>query len=236
MDQTTQATTEPKDIGQILDGGRTQVAADVPAPAQEHQRDQTDASGPDDTGGDDRRTPLAALHKERARRKAAQERAAQLEVQLQEALAAQQPADEPDSDVENSFWMNPDKAMARNRAETNARISRAEFVAEHGKAAFKSLSDAVSQARASNHPDLQHLEAIVSKSPDPMGVVAEWATEALGWSPDQDDRQPHHGMVMPSNLAGARNVGNRSGPKWAGRPSIDDILKSAHQPRDIFKR
>lgn len=30
--------------------------------------------------------------------------------------------------------------------------------------------------------------------------------------------------VMPSNLAAARNVGSRSGPAWAGPPSLRDIL------------
>ena len=31
--------------------------------------------------------------------------------------------------------------------------------------------------------------------------------------------------VMPSNLAGARNVGTRSGPQWAGPPTLADIFK-----------
>lgn len=31
--------------------------------------------------------------------------------------------------------------------------------------------------------------------------------------------------VMPSNLAGARNVGNRSGPVWAGPTPLTDIFK-----------
>ena len=36
-------------------------------------------------------------------------------------------------------------------------------------------------------------------------------------------RQP----VMPSNLAGARNVGARSGPAWSGPKTIDDIFSRA---------
>ena len=31
--------------------------------------------------------------------------------------------------------------------------------------------------------------------------------------------------VMPSNLTGARNVGSRSGPQWAGPPTLADIFK-----------
>jgi hypothetical protein len=31
--------------------------------------------------------------------------------------------------------------------------------------------------------------------------------------------------VMPSNLAGARNVGTRAGPAWSGPPNLQDIFK-----------
>jgi hypothetical protein len=30
--------------------------------------------------------------------------------------------------------------------------------------------------------------------------------------------------VMPSNIAGARNVGSRTGPAWSGPPSLQDIF------------
>lgn len=33
--------------------------------------------------------------------------------------------------------------------------------------------------------------------------------------------------VMPSNLAGARNVGSRSGPAWSGPPSLQDIFDTS---------
>lgn len=34
-------------------------------------------------------------------------------------------------------------------------------------------------------------------------------------------------QVMPSNLAGARNVGSRSGPAWSGPPSLTDIFDTS---------
>jgi hypothetical protein len=42
-------------------------------------------------------------------------------------------------------------------------------------------------------------------------------------------QQVQHGqqaapVVMPSNIAGARNVGTRSGPAWSGPPSLQDIF------------
>jgi hypothetical protein len=37
-------------------------------------------------------------------------------------------------------------------------------------------------------------------------------------------QQAHPAAVMPSNIAGARNVGSRSGPAWSGPPSLQDIF------------
>lgn len=39
------------------------------------------------------------------------------------------------------------------------------------------------------------------------------------------ERQP--ATVMPSNLAGARNVGSRSGPAWSGPPSLNEIFDTS---------
>ncbi len=41
----------------------------------------------------------------------------------------------------------------------------------------------------------------------------------------QPAAQQQRAPVMPSNLAGARNVGARSGPAWAGPTPINDIFK-----------
>jgi hypothetical protein len=37
-------------------------------------------------------------------------------------------------------------------------------------------------------------------------------------------QQAQPAAVMPSNIAGARNVGSRSGPAWSGPPSLQDIF------------
>jgi hypothetical protein len=49
-------------------------------------------------------------------------------------------------------------------------------------------------------------------------ILAE--TQQGGDQQQTQQRQP----VMPTNLAGARNVGSRSGPAWSGPASIDDIF------------
>jgi hypothetical protein len=40
----------------------------------------------------------------------------------------------------------------------------------------------------------------------------------------QQQQQAQPAAVMPSNIAGARNVGSRSGPAWSGPPSLQDIF------------
>jgi hypothetical protein len=42
---------------------------------------------------------------------------------------------------------------------------------------------------------------------------------------EQQPAQQQRAAVMPSNLAGARNVGARSGPAWAGPTPMTDIFK-----------
>lgn len=60
---------------------------------------------------------------------------------------------------------------------------------------------------------------------DPAAYKAKLESEILekyGIKPGEQDKPA---SVMPSNLAGARNVGNRSGPAWAGPPTLTDIFK-----------
>jgi len=51
-------------------------------------------------------------------------------------------------------------------------------------------------------------------------ILAKHGLTAEGGAAQQQQPKP----VMPSNLAGARNVGTRSGPAWSGPPSLEDIF------------
>lgn len=53
-------------------------------------------------------------------------------------------------------------------------------------------------------------------------ILAKHGLTADGGAAQQQQQKP--AAVMPSNLAGARNVGSRSGPAWAGPPSLQDIF------------
>lgn len=66
---------------------------------------------------------------------------------------------------------------------------------------------------------------------DPAAYKAKVEAEVLaryGLQPgSQQQAQPGQQAtptVMPSNIAGARNVGSRSGPAWSGPPTLQDIF------------
>ncbi len=66
---------------------------------------------------------------------------------------------------------------------------------------------------------------------DPAAFRAKVEAEILakhGITPGETPAAPAaRAPAMPSNLAGARNVGARSGPAWSGPSSIDDIFSRA---------
>jgi len=66
---------------------------------------------------------------------------------------------------------------------------------------------------------------------DPAAFRAKVEAEILakhGITPGETPAAPAaRTPAMPSNLAGARNVGARSGPAWSGPSSIDDIFSRA---------
>jgi len=65
---------------------------------------------------------------------------------------------------------------------------------------------------------------------DPAAFRAKIEAEILakhGLTPNdngQQQQQAAPAAVMPSNIAGARNVGSRSGPAWSGPPTLQDIF------------
>lgn len=99
------------------------------------------------------------------------------------------------------------------------------------------------EAAKRGDPEIRALAVEMRASSDPIGVGLKWY-EKKTFDPEaerkriaEEERQkvleemklqqtqtPNVG-VMPSNLAGARNVGSRSGPNWGGPPSLQDIFK-----------
>lgn len=106
---------------------------------------------------------------------------------------------------------------------------------------FADFMGYVREASSRGDPEVAALDALMSNSPNPYAVAKEWferktfdpnaereriKAEILSELKSQSETQSQQpAPVMPSNLAGARNVGNRSGPAWSGPPSISDIFK-----------
>lgn len=248
-DTTAQTTTEgQKPIGEILDGGRQASEQAAPPPAAT-TADTADAGDTPEAGNRNGYVPINALHSERQRRKAEtetrkryQQQLAEAEQRLQEMEAAQQQQQPQQQDTD--FWAVPfDQRFHELRTDLTMRTSVAEFKAEHGKDTFKAMINSIQQLRAANHPDLPVVAEMCERSPDPVGTLYEWWQENGGDRVLAEMNRPRdaYGRSMdasafPSNLAGARNVGSRTGPAWSGPEPIGDILARGRQPRDIFKR
>lgn len=151
------------------------------------------------------------------------------------------------------FWEDPDnfisskltpvqQQLAQQREQFSQLMAREKYGAEKVDTAFKALASAV-QAR---DPQAQADYQRIMKSTHPYGELVAWherksAMAEIGDDPAsyrerlkaellaelQQGTQPpaaEAGQVMPSNLAGARNVGNRSGPAWGGPKTLTDIF------------
>ena len=103
------------------------------------------------------------------------------------------------------------------------RGSQASFAQHHGHETLMSVDAVVGAMLERNHPLVPHLQQIYQSSPDPTTAVAVALHDWGMWSPQAAQPQ-RPAPVFPSNLAGARNVGSRSGPAWSGPPSLDDIF------------
>ena len=96
------------------------------------------------------------------------------------------------------------------------------------------LDSVIGQAMKAGHPDMPILAERMQAAPDPIAVAMEWRQQVGGQQQQGGGghQQQRRAPVMPSNLAGARNVGRRFGPAWAGPPSMDEIFG---EKRSIFK-
>lgn len=128
-------------------------------------------------------------------------------------------------------------------AETRQTLSRVNAVISYGKEAVSEAEEALKQAISSGVMPEQGVQQILQKSRDPVGEIVRWyqntpqATEArlkekiraeleAEMLARQQAEQPAQRQppVMPSNLAGARNVGTRTGPEWSGPQPLNDIF------------
>ena len=117
-------------------------------------------------------------------------------------------------------------------------IMRLSAVQQHGAEKVSAFEKYVQDAYNRGDPEMAALSAAMRGSPDPIGVGLQWF-EKKTFDPAaereriknellaemQSQQPPTSPAVLPTGLATARNVGNRSGPAWSGPPALADIFK-----------
>lgn len=180
-----------------------------------------------------------AIREEREKRQAAEARALALEQQLQSQQ--EPPAPPPSIWEDEQGWQQHFGSQIAQQAAFNAKLDMSEMMTrqanpdfEDMKGRFLEMAQAnpgiVQQALSDPHPwakaysiaknaarmeelgavDLADLEA---------KIEARLREEMQGQSP-----LPNAPQTLPPTLTGERNVGARTGPAWAGPPSLDQLL------------
>lgn len=121
-------------------------------------------------------------------------------------------------------------------------LSRVNAMTTYGKDAVEAAEKALNEAVASGIMPGDKVQDLLRRSPDPVGEIVQWhqntpqvrdaklreelRAEIMAELQAEQAAQPAPKTtpVMPSNLAGARNVGSRTGPEWAGPQPLNDIF------------
>jgi len=171
-------------------------------------------------------------------------------VQAQTQQRQPAPVAEPPKPVE--FWDDPAKwgeslltPVQEQLLETRLMVSETRALAKFGEEAITTAQDALEQAVKSGQLNGQAVKTQLRQSKDPIGDIVRWhqnspaVREAALREQIRAELMAEQGLqpgnpapanpaaapsVMPSNLAGARNVGTRSGPAWSGPKPLNDIF------------
>lgn len=167
-----------------------------------------------------------------------------------QAVRPQQPAQEPQPPPD--FFADPDAALkaafAQNLAPLHSQLNetrtalleeRLTRIAGPEKAA--KIEAELGKAMEAGDPEIHVLQnALRTKGPAAAALLVEWfdkrsfdpvaerekmKAEILAELQGTQPQPAQPPAVMPSNLAGARNVGTRAGPAWAGPQPLEDIFK-----------
>ena len=197
---------------------------------------------------------VSSLRQEIADRDAAWERriAALMEAQKPKPEPQAKPDwfENPDAAVQHAFQQNADPHFQRIN---QALLANAQMVAsvKYGDDKVEAADKAFMEAVQSGKIDPADYQKVTS-SPNIFTAAVQWHQRQLAQAEIGDDptayrakveaeilakygiqpgtqQQAQPGqqaapVVMPSNIAGARNVGSRSGPAWSGPPTLQDIF------------
>jgi hypothetical protein len=168
--------------------------------------------------------------------------------QRQTPVQTKEPESPPDfwsSDPTDFISQNVTSAVTPLQQEVVAMrgaLSRLNAVTSYGKDAVEDAEKALNEAVSSGVMPGDKVQEFLRNSQDPVGEIVRWhentpqvqqaklreqiraELEAELRAEQATPAAPQTTPVMPSNLAGARNVGTRSGPQWAGPRPLNDIL------------
>lgn len=141
-------------------------------------------------------------------------------------------------------------------SEQAEKLSMRLAVKEHGREVVQTAYAALGAAMQAGDPNARVEYQRIKASDDPYGDMVEWhkhsqAQAEIGSDPvayreklkaeilaelqagngQQQQAPAAAATVMPTDLAGTRNVGSRSGPAWSGPQSINDIFDRARKPK-----
>ena len=166
-------------------------------------------------------------------------------------LTQQRQQHEPNKEPERpkEIWDDPDGYVAsrltplqRQLAERTFTMSMELATVRHGEETVQAAQEALKQAIQGGQENGQAWVDRLSNSPNPVGDVVNWhknspATREADLrarieaelrekiaAESQQTTPAAPPSVMPSDLAGARNVGSRSGPAWSGPAPLNDIF------------
>lgn len=178
-----------------------------------------------------------------------QQRVEQLVQSFQKPPQAEQPVDfwsDPEA-VVNTRVQQVQQTAQQQVAEVRENFSRMMAEEKHGAEAVQSAYQALAGMRG--QPGFEGVYRQIMSSPHPYGALVQWHNTTsmlneIGSDPAAykerlkaellAELQANNGgnapqaqqpAVMPSNFATARNVGQRSGPAWAGATPLADIFK-----------
>ena len=126
--------------------------------------------------GRERERVQLRVEQERQRAYALEQQFRQLQASLQQQATPQQPIDifqDPEAALQQRF--QPLEQRLNTTVQTlTLRASKAEAVAEYGKAAVAEMEEFIKQQGAAGSPKLQVLAAQMHQSDHPVGVAMEW--------------------------------------------------------------
>lgn len=165
---------------------------------------------------------------------------------LEKFAPKQEPQQQPD------WFENPDAALSARLGQSispiasqlsnlQTQIMRLTASQTYGAEKVQAFEQYVEEAVRRGDPEMESLGAQMRASKDPMKTGLDWF-EKRTFDPEkererlkaeilaelqqqgQQEQPARPAPVLPSNLAGARNVGSRSGPAWSGPSPLQDIF------------